>query len=61
MWQAEIPEPLQDRDDVQRRLEDLAVQLFRGHGGAGELAQLIGEEAERITKRSVEAARKRAA
>ena len=61
MWQAEIPESLQDRDDAQQRIEDLAVQLYRGHGGAGELARLIGEEAERITKRSVAAARQRAA
>jgi hypothetical protein len=61
MLENKVPESLQDPDDTQRRIYEMAVRLFRGEGGAGELARLIGEQAERNAKGRIEAARKRAA
>jgi hypothetical protein len=60
MRQAEIPESLQDRDQAKKQISELAVRLYRGQGGAGELVRLIGQQAELTGKRRAEAARKRA-
>ncbi len=58
---AKIPESLQDHDQMETHIADLAVRLYRGQGGAGELARLIGQQADLTAKRRAEAARKRAA
>jgi hypothetical protein len=46
---------------METHIADLAVRLYRGQGGAGELARLIGQQADLTAKRRAEAARKRAA
>lgn len=61
MRQAEVPESLQDQDEMKSHIAELAVRLYRGQGGAGELARLIGQQAELTARRRAEAARKRAA
>jgi len=55
-----IPEIFQETDELERHISDLAVQLYRGQGGAGEIARLIGEQAKLMARRRAEAARKRA-
>jgi hypothetical protein len=42
-------------------MTELAVGLYRGRGGAAELAKVISEQAELVVKRRVQEARRRAA
>jgi hypothetical protein len=57
---SEVPEQFRDRDDMETQITELAVRLFLGQGGAGELARLIGQQADLSANRRAEAARLRA-
>jgi hypothetical protein len=60
MTQKDLTTLLPDQDAIKRKMSELAVGLYRGQGGASELAKMIGEQATKNAEMKVEAARKRA-
>jgi hypothetical protein len=60
MVKADGPEILYVQDAPEAKLIELAVGLYQGRGGAGELARAIAEQASATTKRRASEAKHRA-
>jgi hypothetical protein len=60
MVKADVPEALYAQDAPEAKLTELALGLYQGRGGAGELARAIAEQANASAKRRAREARHRA-
>ena len=60
MVKADSPEALYVQDAPEAKLIELALGLYQGRGGAGELARAIAEQANATAKRRANAAKHRA-